>query len=80
MKRNITIIAIFSFLFCSTFLYVRAENKKSTNVSVASFLEGGKWVPEYGGAATPFRCYCISALLKYQCRIGDISSDLSLCE
>lgn len=75
-------IAIFSFLFlfCSTLFYVRAEGKNTTNVSMTGILNGGKWVPEYGGASTPFRCKCISATLRYQCVVGDTSSDLSLCE
>lgn len=70
----------FLFLFSSILFYVKAEDKNTTDVSLTSVLEGGKWVAEYGGASTPFRCKCISALLTYKCVIGDFSSNLSLCE
>lgn len=42
-------------------------------------FESGKWVAEYGGGSTPFRCVCVKNIFKTQCRVGDISSNLKLC-
>lgn len=40
----------------------------------------GKWVAEYGGSSTPFRCVCCSSIWKGHCVVGDTTSDLSKCE
>lgn len=42
--------------------------------------KGGKWVAEYGGGSSPFRCKCVEHMLISQCVVGDLSGDLSLCE
>lgn len=40
----------------------------------------GKWVAEYGGGATPFRCTCCNSFWRSQCTVGDTTSDLKKCE
>lgn len=74
-------VLIISFLFFSSITDINAEGKNTPTSSYNTFsIKGGKWVAEYGGFSTPFRCKCISALFKYKCVEGDISADLSLCE
>jgi hypothetical protein len=57
---------------------------QSTKGSMPEFLtsnsEGGKWVAEYGGGSSPFRCKCVSHLIDRQCVVGDTTTNLSKCE
>lgn len=43
-------------------------------------FSSGKWVAEYFGQSTPVRCVCISAALNAKCRVGDSTSNTSLCD
>lgn len=72
--KNIIFISIV-LLYCST-LYA----KEFQGGGQFSRTKSGKWTPEYGGGATPFRCICTSNMWRSQCVVGDITSNLSLCE
>ena len=63
-------------LSISTAVYSSNKN----DVSAVPYTKSGKWVPEYGGASVPFRCYCTSHFFRSQCVVGDYTSNLSLCE
>lgn len=49
-------------------------------MTASSEPKSGKWVAEYGGQATPFRCTCTSSMSSSECLVGDYTSNTSLCE
>lgn len=57
----------------------KTGREETSSVSARQF-ESGKWVAEYGGGSVPFRCACVKDPLRSQCRVGDTSTLLSLCE
>ena len=57
-----------------------STNSKGVPTAVSATSKSGKWVAEYGGGSVPFRCYCASHALRSQCRVGDYTSDVTLCE
>lgn len=75
--KSILVILIVSASF-SISAVVYSNNKN--DVHVVPYTKSGKWVPEYGGASVPFRCYCTSHFFRSQCVVGDYTSNLSLCE
>ena len=58
------------------------DNKisKSSSKTFYAAPKSGKWVPEYGGASTPFRCVCVESVTTSECLVGDTTSNISLCE
>lgn len=87
MKTKLLIIALcmFSIVYISSLTANGETNsettgrEKTSSVSTRQF-ESGKWVAEYGGGSVPFRCACVKDPLRSQCRVGDTSTLLSLCE
>ena len=53
---------------------------KSESKAEAGIFDGGKWVAEFVGQATPVRCKCVSSIWHNKCVVGDTTSDLSKCE
>lgn len=77
MKKESSVF-ILAFI-CSCLFVAFSANAQTFQIGTRNF-DGGKWVPEYGGAAQPFRCVCTSSFTCNQCRVGDITSNVSLCE
>lgn len=80
-----TFFLLFALIATSTIVTkVGASNlQKTLNqdvVTASSEPESGKWIPEYGGQATPFRCVCTSSKISSECLVGDFTSNTSLCE
>lgn len=82
MKSKIfVIIAVCTAMLTVLLFSVNKETvTESKAVIVHAQYESGKWVSEYGGGSTPFRCVCVKDMLRSDCRVGDTSSNLSLCE
>lgn len=87
MKRKLLIIALcITCIVCVSSLTANGETdsaktgrEKTSSVSARQF-ESGEWVPLYMGSAVPERCVCVKNILRTQCMVGDISTNLSLCE
>jgi len=77
MKKKI--LLCFSLLLLGVAGFVLINTNSEEYVANAQY-ESGEWVPEYGGGSTPFRCACVKNLLRTQCRVGDITSNIKLCE
>lgn len=75
MKKIIIVITGVILLSCTSLF---AANIFQEEYSTAA--KSGKWVAEYGGGSTPFRCVCTSSTWRAQCVVGDITSNISLCE
>jgi len=78
MKKYLLVFISLIFGTC-VFVSLNSYAQMQPNVG-ARDIKSGKWVPEYGGGSRPFRCACAESLMSSQCRVGDITSNISLCE
>ena len=75
MTKNIIFIVSIILISCTS-LFAKDFLQEPAFATAKS----GKWTPEYGGGATPFRFICTSNMWRSQCSVGDITSNVSLCE
>lgn len=74
---------VFSLIGIWAFSLLIDFNGKTSSFDVEVAIadpKSGKWIAEYGGGSTPFRCTCASSLTKSDCIVGDTTSNTSLCE
>ncbi|MBO8477863.1 MAG: hypothetical protein IAB80_03075 [Bacteroidetes bacterium] len=88
MKKKLLIIGLcISCIVCVSSLKAggvetgsERNSEKNLSAALPRQFESGKWVAEYGNGSAPFRCVCVKDFFKSQCRVGDTSTKMSLCE
>jgi hypothetical protein len=80
MKKNIVTALLLAISISIPVIASNVVKPDKRGSAIASESKSGKWVAEYGGGSTPFRCVCTSNWLRSQCVVGDTTSDLSKCE
>ncbi len=70
--KNLLSISVITLLIISFFVVFSQNDMRAQ-------YESGKWVPEYGGGTVPTRCACVKNVMRSACRVGDLTTNLSLC-
>lgn len=71
-------ILLFIFITLTGFISIKVMEYSALAADIIQ--PSGKWVAEYGGSSTPFRCTCCNSFWRSQCTVGDTTSDLKKCE